>query len=973
MRKNKKVKKVEIPRFWILAVVFLVLFAILIHRVFVLQIVNGQDYADNFTMMTTKTRALTSTRGNIYDRNGKLLAYNQLSYSVTLEDNGTYASTREKQLQLNGEIYKIIRLLEENGDSLDTNFHVIINDESETGEEGVYAYDVSGITLSRFKADVYGKSLIDDLEEDQAAATADEMMAHLKESYGLINPDKPYSEKELTDAGLPTELTVKETLKIISVRYALFTTSFRRYVQVTIATDVSEATVAAIQENSSELQGVAIAEDSVRVYNDSIYFAPILGYTGKISSDELAELRDEYPDAGYSTTSIVGKSGIEQIMEAELQGQDGYETVYVDTMGKVLEIDEKNTVQPSQGNNVYLTLDADLQIAGYKLLEQQIAGIVAENIRDIKTFEFSEDTDASTIPIPIYDVYHALINNSIIDTSHFTDDDATETERRVQAVYEEKLQEVFARIEEELTGSSPKAYQDLDEEMQAYFSYIVNDMLMDKTGILSSTAIDKNDDVYKAWTTGKSISLQEYLTYASSQNWIDISQFSDKTTYLDSAEVYSELSQYITDYLQTDTDFSKILYKYLLLEDRISGYDLCLILYEQGVLSTSDGVYEQFVSGELSPMNLMMEKIRNLEITPAQLALDPCTGSMVIVDPNNGEVLACVSYPGYDNNRLANTMDTAYYRKLNNDLSMPFYNKATQERTAPGSTFKPITAIAGMMEGVIEEDTLVNCTGRFEERTGAAGMNCWLLSGHGSLNVTKAISESCNVFFGETAYLLGQSEEGVFSDNAAMQRLIEYSELFNLDKPSGIEITEASPQVSDQLPIPSAIGQGTHNYTTSQIARYVASIANSGTSYNISLLDKVTDAQDNLVTDYTPEVLSTIDLDSSLWDIVHEGMEGVILNGSCSSYFNDLDITLAGKTGTAQQSRSRANHGLFVGYAPAKEPEIAWAIRIANGYSSTNAVSVGRGLLSYYFNLEDESSIITGQAASADSSNARID
>ena len=174
------------------------------------------------------------------------------------------------------------------------------------------------------------------------------------------------------------------------------------------------------------------------------------------------------------------------------------------------------------------------------------------------------------------------------------------------------------------------------------------------------------------------------------------------------------------------------------------------------------------------------------------------------------------------------------------------YNKATQERTAPGSTFKPITAIAGIMEGAIEEDTLINCTGRFEERTGAAGLNCWNLTGHGQLNVTEAISESCNVFFSETAYRLGQSEEGVFSDNTAMQQLIRYSELFNLDKPSGIEITEASPQVSDQLPIPSAIGQGTHNYTTSQIARYVASIANSGTSYNISLLDKVTDSQDEI-------------------------------------------------------------------------------------------------------------------------------
>ena len=101
-----------------------------------------------------------------------------------------------------------------------------------------------------------------------------------------------------------------------------------------------------------------------------------------------------------------------------------------------------------------------------------------------------------------------------------------------------KQQEVFKQISEELTGKDPAAYKDLNKEMQGYMSYIVNELLMEKTGILSKTAIDKNDDVYKQWTTEESISLQEYLTYAASQNWIDISQISDKNAYLDASEVY---------------------------------------------------------------------------------------------------------------------------------------------------------------------------------------------------------------------------------------------------------------------------------------------------------------------------------------------------------------------------------------------------------------------------------------------------
>ena len=100
-----------------------------------------------------------------------------------------------------------------------------------------------------------------------------------------------------------------------------------------------------------------------------------------------------------------------------------------------------------------------------------------------------------------------------------------------------------------------------------------------------------------------------------------------------------------------------------------------------------------------------VRKVENLEITPGQLALEPCTGSAVVSDPNTGEVLACVSYPGYDNNRLSNTMDSKYYNQLVTGLSRPFYNNATQERTAPGSTYKMLTAAAGLTEGIVTADT----------------------------------------------------------------------------------------------------------------------------------------------------------------------------------------------------------------------------------------------------------------------------
>ena len=952
---KKRFKRIEIPRIYVLIFIFIIMTGILIHRIFTLQIIHGQEYVDNFSLETTKERTIKSTRGNIYDRNGQLLAYDQLSYSVTLEDNGEYSSTRVRNLTLNGIIYKIIQLIEANGDSIDSSFHIEID------ENGEYAYDVSGTSLLRFRADVYGHVYVNELTEEEREISAEGMIAYLSASrFGLVNEDRPYTQEELTKAGLPLELSKEDTLKIVSVRYSLWTTSYRKYLQTTIATDVNESTVAAILENQSELQGVDVQEDSIRVYPNAEYFASIIGYTGKISSEELEELEKENPDAGYTRNSIVGKSGLEKVMETTLQGSDGVETVRVDNLGTVLEIIAEDSTEPTQGNNVYTTLDMDLQIACYKILEQKIAGILVANIHDIKTFTATDSTDGSSIPIPIYDVYFALINNSLLDIDHFGAEDASETEKKVYQKFLQKQQEVFEWIRQELTGEEPKVYSDLGEEMQEYLSYIVNEMLMSDTGILKSDSIDKNDKVYKAWTKEESISLQEYLTYAASQNWIDISKFSNKSTYMDSNEVYDELSSFISSYLETDISFSKILYHYMLLDDVISGRDLCIILYDQGILSKDDSEYERLMSFQISAKDLLIKKISKLEITPAQLALDPCSGSVVIVDPFSGETLACVSYPGYDNNRLANTMDSEYYYQLVNDLSSPFYNKATQEKTAPGSTFKPLVAAAGLSEGVINLYNGYDCDGLFDNLAGAT-LKCWDSSGHGRINVTEAIMHSCNVFFSEVSYHLGASETGSFSDATATSLLNKYACLFNMDKKSGLEITESVPQVSDQMPIASAIGQGTHNYTTSQLARYVASIASSGLSYNLSLLDKTTDYEGNLVEDYTPELLSKIELDEDIWDILQNGMRRVIAE-SYDNIFGDLNVSLAGKTGTAQQSKARSNHGLFVGYAPIDEPEIAMAIRITNGYSSKNALLVAEDILNYYFTLKDETEILTGQA-----------
>lgn len=936
---------------------------VLVRRLFDLQIIQGEDYISKFQARTTKERVLKSTRGNILDRNGDILASNVLSYSLTLEDNGTYTSTREKNLTLNGVAYQVLQILHSNGDDITHSFHIVVD------KNGEYAFDVAeGFTLNRFRADIYGQALIDDLKDEQKTATADQMMEFLtgSEKFSIVlSGDRAYTEDELTSHGLPLTLTKQEMLDIATIRYELNTNSFKKYMQVTIATNVSEKSVAAIMENKTGLQGIDVVEDSIRQYIDDESMAPILGYTGKASSEELTELRKQNPD--YSNDAIVGKAGIEQYMELTLQGTDGKETVSVDNLGKVLKIDEDTKVEPVAGDDVQLTIDTDWQSAIYQILKQRVAGVLLTKIDAAKTFDYTYVTDASQIRIPIYDVYNALISNSVIDITKFSNEDASDIEKNLYAKFQQKQQRVFDTISTKLNGSNPPAYKDEDEETQEYLSYICNDLLRDTLGIISKDAIDTSDATYKAWTTDETISLKDYLTYATSQGWIDISSFSPEGEYLDSEEIYQALTAYIIDYLSTDTGFSKLLYKYMLQEDTISGQEICLVLYEQGVLDKNDDDYENLASGAMGVYDFMINKIYTLEIEPAQLALMPCSASAVVVDVKTGDVVALVSYPGYDNNRLTNDMDTDYYAKLALDQSSPFFNKATQQTTAPGSTLKLLSTIAGMEEGIIDEGTYIECTGTFDYVD--PPINCWYKNGHGSLDIRTAIEQSCNYFFNMIGFQLGKVGDNEFSEVQSLNKLQEYASLIGLDRKTGIELSEATPKVSDAKAVPSYMGQGNNLFTTSELARYATVMATSGNVFKLTLLDKVMDPKGDVIQEYEPEIEDVVNISSNIWDVIHDGMRRVI---QTHSQFDGLGVEVAGKTGTAELDLRHPNHGLFIGYAPASDPEYAVAIRIANGYSSGNACLIANDIFKYMYNLADKDSILTG-IASTDTSDTSND
>lgn len=947
-------------RIAVVIILFCITSVILVHRLFVLQIVKGQEYFDNYKLQIQKTKEVEGTRGNIFDRNGNLLAYNELAFSVTIEDNGDYDNLKQKNKEINKVITTVIDMVESNGDAVINDFGIILDSEDN------YVFIAESETQRlRFIADVFGEAKIDALKPEQKNMTAEDIIIHLctneKNGYGI----------DLKN------LSKEEVLKLVNVRYAISLNSYQKYIATTIAEDVSDETVADVMENLDTLQGVSIEEISMRRYTDSMAFANVIGYTGQISVEEYDALSKKEQEE-YGKNATVGKAGLEKELDTTLRGENGDVKLYVNNVGKVIE-----TVQGKKahaGNDVYLTLDADLQVAAYNILEQELAGILLHNLRNTLTYDRNSAADASDIIIPVGDVYDAFISNNILDMHHFSDADAKETEKEVAKTFAAKKEKVVQELVKILNNAKASAYKDMSKDKQTYLSYIVNDLLTTKTGVLMSDMIDTEDKTYQAWRTEETINIYEYLNYAISKNWIDTSKLTEFMSsggnYSSSGEIYEALVSYIVDQFASNSAFDKLIYKYMIRNGEITGRQICMMLYEQEVLKYSEKQYQRLKSGELAAYEFIRSKIKNLEITPGQLGLEPCTGSLVMTDTDTGEVLACVSYPGYDNNRLANTMDSEYYNKLVTDSARPFYNNATQEKTAPGSTYKPLISIAGISENVINTGSTIGCSGEFKRVE--PHPKCWYYpNGHGSLAVAGAIEHSCNCFFYEVGYRLSLTEdedgEKTYSSKVGTDTIAKYASMFGLNETSGIEIPEAEPQISDETSIPTAIGQGTNNYTTSQLARYVTAVANKGTVYSLTLLDKVTEPDGKVIEENEPEITNQVeDVSETTWNAIHEGMRNVVKlhNMEVFRKLNNSEISVSGKTGTAQQSKTHPDHGLFVGFAPSENPEIAFAIRIANGYSSARAAEVGRDVMLYYYDLEEKDTLITGKAAELSASSS---
>jgi penicillin-binding protein 2 len=361
------------------------------------------------------------------------------------------------------------------------------------------------------------------------------------------------------------------------------------------------------------------------------------------------------------------------------------------------------------------------------------------------------------------------------------------------------------------------------------------------------------------------------------------------------------------------------------------------------------------------------------EAAEAALDREQKTGAVVALDPRTGEVLALASRPAFDPNGFATGIDPEIWRGLTSDPVKPLMNRALQGQYPPGSTYKVITAIAGLEEKLVDEHTEVHCGGSF--RLGRRTYRCWKKEGHGVVDLHKAIVQSCDVYF----YKLGL-ELGV-------NRLAYYARSLGLGARTGIELGGEMPglvptkewrQLHDGTPwvdgdtVSVSIGQGANLWTPLQLAAAYAAIANGGTRYRTHLLRRIEEPDGTVVRSFEPEIEAEVPVSVQTLALVRSGLAGVVSEPhGTGAIMRNLPggVLAAGKTGTAQVvgmaagervdtedlARQYRDHAWFVTYAPAESPRIVVAVLIEHGgHGGSAAAPVAREVVARFLELEQE-------------------
>ncbi|MCL1786736.1 MAG: penicillin-binding transpeptidase domain-containing protein [Defluviitaleaceae bacterium] len=821
---------------WLLIIAGL-LFYVLLVELFNLQLTEPEVFRLTAPVRTGEvSRSLPALRGTIYDRHGRPLATNELTFVVKMDPSVRISNEALLELAL---------LFERNQEDFVDSLPIAIS--AQAGEPFVFTIDGASEEAIRRRENHWKREMaIPNYEE----ATAEDAWNDLRDRQFRIDP-----ELSLADA----RRIMNFAAKIHEQRFL----GFASYepTPIIFAYDVSPATIAAIEEQPHFFSGLFIDIETRRVYPGGRYVSHMIGYIRQINAQQLE--RNEH--LGYTENDMFGQTGLELSMEHALRGTPGRERFEVNAAGRRIS-EPIRYVEPQPGDKIFLTIDLELQMAAFYVLEDALSEAI------IGRLSLRSNTEPA---LTLQDVFTGFVNAHNLDL---------------------------------------RAVLDAEPGSHAY-------------------------------------PMREYV----------LARFPDANTH--TLANRQRIQSIIVDGIE---------------RRRISPAMMLLTLIGTSQISDENGeVSARLISQPNNAQAVLIEKIRARELTPHLLNVDPSTGSLIITCTDTGAVLAAVTYPSFDNNRLVNNFDNEYFTHINSlDPTHPMINRPFRETRAPGSSFKMFTATAALEEGVIGPTTRIQSRAAFTA-AGIPHVPTWNRRGHGNINVSQAIAVSCNYFFAEVAFRLGGRGTAPIQVQQGIEIFGQYMDFFGFNGFSGVEIGDhpigrrALGYEDHVMPSPEfkrfrhlqrnpfapantlswtagdtslvSIGQGYSDYTVAQMVRGISTIANRGVNYYLHLVGYVADFNNHTVSRTQPTYAQTdMEFSDSTWDAIIEGMRLVTEPGASGTAIRAFEslrpyIRVAGKTGTAEHGGPRLSHSTFGAFAPLEDPQIA--IFVSVPFGTTGAYS----------------------------------
>lgn len=663
-RKHKEKFRFLADRLFFMACVISLLFSVSIYQFYKIQIMNHDTYVAEVSANVQREVEIEAPRGLIYDRYGKPLAENIAINVIQFDPEIKFPKgTDSNQILLN-----VAKLLKSEG------FEYI--DNIPISKEPPFTYTEDETEVQRFITN-YVPYNDNDHKLELYKLSAQELINYLcsEEVYDLADTFSEVDKRE-----------------ILAMRLQISQTQYQKYKKVTIAEGVNMKIVTAIEEHQEEYPAITAEVASQRHYTYGKALGNIVGYMRKITENQYKTLKEQ----GYEADDIIGQAGVEGEFEETLRGVNGKQLIEVDNVGRTVRTSPLEAKNAVQGDDVYLTIDADLQEKVYNALEKRLSEGIIERLRG----------SYKTQPLTGREVIVSMAKNNQIDLKRMSGSNASDIEKalysKIQTSYEKEVARLAA-----IESSLP------DEE---------------KT----------------------KLTLKKHF-----------------------ANMLEEENSPITD------------------------TELLLTFGKQGTWPFTDKEMQQIAGGNYYLTALIIDALESGKIKPDQMDITPCSGTAVVVDSNNGQTLALVSYPSYDSNVLTKDFNKIF-SQLNDgvDKRSIEFNRALKTVKAPGSTFKMITGIAGLEEGVVSANEMIYDTGQFTKA--GDSLDCWIYTntghGHGNVNMIRGLEVSCNYYFNEVAYRLGEKFGAPYG---GIKVLSSYAERFGLGEKSGIELEEAEPNISN--------------------------------------------------------------------------------------------------------------------------------------------------------------------------------